>query len=55
MNPIIKEDIKDIVRRMGFDIQKLSGKKILLTGATGLIGSYFVETIVYLNDEKRVN
>lgn len=52
INPIIKNDIENIIKRLGNDVNKLSGKRILVTGASGLIGSYLVETIAYLNSEK---
>ena len=52
INPIIKKDIENIVKRLGNDINKLSGKGILVTGASGLIGSYLVETVAYVNSEK---
>lgn len=52
MNTIVKEDIERIINRLGDDVKKLSGKSILITGASGLIGSYLVETIAYLNSEK---
>lgn len=54
MNPIIKKDIENVVARLGTVINKLSGKTILITGASGLIGSYIVETIGYLNSEGKL-
>lgn len=51
IHPIIKTDIQNIIRRLGDSIQKLSGKNILITGASGLIGSYIVETMAFLNSE----
>ena len=53
INPIIKEDVKRIIDRLGSDVFKLKGKTILITGASGLIGSYIVETIAFLNSEKK--
>ena len=32
------------------EIEKLQGKKILVTGATGLIGSAFVDMLLHAND-----
>ena len=55
INPIIKKDIENIISRLGSDVNKLSGKKVLITGASGLIGSYIVETIAYLNSEKKLS
>ncbi len=55
INPIIKNDIENIVVRLGKVVSKLAGKKILITGASGLIGSYFVEAIAYLNSENKLS
>ncbi len=55
INPIIKRDIESIIKRLGNYINALSGKKVLITGASGLIGSYIVETIAYLNSEKKLS
>lgn len=55
INPIIESDIKKIIRRLGSDIKRLSGKKILITGASGLIGSYLVETIAYANSKNKLS
>lgn len=54
INPIIKQDIVNIIKRLGKDVNKLSGKTILITGSSGLIGSYLIETIAYLNSEKKI-
>ena len=54
INPIIKRDIKNIIKRLDNKINALSGKRVLITGASGLIGSYIVETIAYLNSEKKL-
>lgn len=54
INPIIKRDIKNIIKRLGNKINDFSGKRVLITGASGLIGSYIVETIAYLNSEKKL-
>ena len=40
-NRIIEEDAKDIASRV--DLSELSGKEILITGASGLIGTLFVK------------
>jgi len=54
MNKIIEEDIRNILKTLGKEVDKLSGKTVLITGGSGLIGSYLVETIAYLNIENRL-
>jgi UDP-glucuronate decarboxylase len=55
MHPIIKKDIQHIIKRLGNSLSILSGKTILITGASGLIGSYLVETIAYLNSKNTLS
>lgn len=52
MNPtIVEEDLQNIVDS---DIPwgEFEGKNILITGANGMLPSYIVETILFLNDHK---
>ena len=48
MNKVMQEDIKGIIKR---DIkwEKLIGKTILITGATGMLGGHMLRTLVELN------
>ncbi len=55
MNAIIKTDIESILTRVGSKVELFAGKNILITGASGLIGSYLVETLAYLNGEKKLS
>lgn len=43
-NTVIFEDAQRIIERV--DLTELGGKKILVTGATGLIGTYFIYSMV---------
>ena|SRR3989344_1338402 len=47
---IIREDIQSIIKSVGLPFKQLSGKTILVTGADGFIPSYFVDTILVLNE-----
>lgn len=49
---IVKEDVLDIIDSCGSKLllDKLANKTILITGASGMIGSYFVYTILELNE-----
>lgn len=42
MNYFIEDDIREIVSRLSGSLVKLEGKKILITGAGGFLGRYFV-------------
>ena len=49
---IIYEDIKVIVNKISDISNKLSGTTIVITGPNGLLASYLVDTLAYLNSEK---
>ncbi len=46
---IIYEDIENITRSIGHDFQELAGKTVMIVGANGFIPSYFVDTVLFLN------
>lgn len=50
MSQIVQEDIANIVKAVGSGATRLSGKSLLMTGGTGFIGSYLLQTALYLND-----
>ncbi len=50
-NHILAEDVKKIVET-SLQWHRLEGLNILVTGATGFIGSYIIETLAYLNEVK---
>lgn len=48
---IIEGDLKQIVDDVGLEVlKKFEGKTVLITGTNGLLGSYFLDTLIYLND-----
>ena len=47
MNKIIEEDVITITDNIEYE--KLQGKNILITGATGMLASYVVFLLHYLN------
>ena len=51
-NSIIVEDVSKIVARV--DLSELKNKKILITGATGLMGTYFIYYIIEAAKEQIV-
>jgi dTDP-glucose 4,6-dehydratase len=50
-----EEDLIAISDAMKSDYQKLRGKKIFLTGATGFIGKNLVESILWMNEKNSLN
>ena len=50
MNSILKNDLLEIVNSNYIEWEKLKNKSIFITGATGLIGSTLVRTILLKNE-----
>lgn len=48
-HPIVQEDIESIFKIIGNDLNRLQGKRVLITGGTGFIGTWLLETIFWLN------
>lgn len=51
MNDIIEKDIDNIWREV--DLSEMAGKLLLITGATGLIGTYLIHTVKKFNAESK--
>lgn len=49
---IIRADMENIYRRSYLDWSQLDGKTVLITGAYGMLASYLVYLLMYLNIEK---
>ncbi|MFB5762610.1 NAD-dependent epimerase/dehydratase family protein [Paenibacillus medicaginis] len=51
---VLEQDLKTII---GFDLpwEKFSGSTVLITGASGLIPSYMVDTLMYLNQRQLID
>lgn len=47
--PIVEEDICFVLAECYDELQTLSGKTLLLTGGSGFVGSYLVESIIAFN------
>ena len=54
MNFIIEEDLNNIIAE-NLSWSKLKNKKILITGANGFLGSYFVYVLISLNKKYNLN
>lgn len=48
------EELKEY-SQMNIDWEKLGNKNIMITGATGLIGRYFINLIMYKNEKESLN
>ncbi len=51
MNPIFEEDLEQIIKE-DINWEKLRGKTVLITGASGMIGMYLTGVLAMLNDRK---
>ena len=54
-SPVLVEDLQYISSDSVIPWNKLDGKKILITGATGLIGSLLVKALLYAAESKNLN
>jgi nucleoside-diphosphate-sugar epimerase len=48
-NKILREDLEYVVSRPYIKWQRMENKTVLVTGGTGLIGSYFINSLLYYN------
>jgi UDP-glucuronate decarboxylase len=55
MHLYLDDDIKEIANSIPDTLRKLSGKTVLLTGAGGFLGRYFVAVIKHVNAQPGVN
>lgn len=51
---LYREDIKKLAKTC-LNYNKLKNKNILITGSNGLIGSFFIDTLMYLNRHNELN
>lgn len=49
INRVVQGDIKKIAEDLRGDVRKLEGKKIFISGGSGFLGKYFLQTFWYLN------
>ena len=50
-HPIVEQDIAKAAQMVGTSLERLRGKKLLITGGTGFIGIWLLETVSWLNDQ----
>lgn len=46
---IVEEDVKDIISNVGSSLLEMEGARILITGGSGMIASYIVYALLYIN------
>jgi dTDP-glucose 4,6-dehydratase len=51
MSSIILEDAHNVVQRVGSAFDSLEGRRIVLTGGTGFVGSNLIESVAFLNQQ----
>lgn len=54
-NDLYKEDIHIISNLEFIDYNKLKNKSIFISGATGMIGSFLIDVLMYQNNEQNLN
>lgn len=54
MNPVFKEDIEDIINRP-LDWEKFRNSNVMITGATGMVGTYLTHALLALNTKYDMN
>lgn len=47
---VINQDLEEIVKETGPELFQLEGKKVLITGASGMLASYLVKTLIFANE-----
>lgn len=53
-NPVIEEDLQDIINA-DLPWADFEDKTVLISGANGLLPAYMVETLLYLNEKRKVH
>lgn len=50
----MEQDLAQVVQAVGFSLDRLRGKCLLITGGTGFIGTWLLETVSWLNDQRNL-
>lgn len=53
-NKVVQDDL-ELILNQKIDFSKLKNKSVLITGATGMLASYYMYTLMYLNDTLNYN
>ena len=52
-NQIVYQDLSYILENLNHELNKLSGRKILITGGAGFLGYYLTKTIIFWNEQNQ--
>lgn len=55
INRIVAEDVENVIATTPVDWSVFDGKSVLITGASGFLPAYLVETLMHLNTTKKIN
>lgn len=53
-NNVVQEDL-ELISNQNINFSKLANKSVLITGATGMLASYYMYILMYLNDKYNCN
>ena len=48
---VVTQDVKHAVERVGSNLLRLNGKRLLITGGTGFLGTWLIETLAWFNSQ----
>jgi len=54
-NPVIEQDLAVLISHNTIPWSRLKGKTVMITGASGFLAAYMVETLLYLNETRHLN
>ena len=54
MKSVLEEDFQTLAQTEGTEFEKFRNKKFLITGATGLIGSLLIRSLMYLDNSRKL-
>lgn len=52
---VIRDDLPQVAEALGGRMRRLSGKHVLITGASGMLPAYLADVLVYLNTSGRLD
>jgi nucleoside-diphosphate-sugar epimerase len=50
-SPIVAQDVERVVQLVGTSVTRLLGKRLFITGGTGFLGTWLIETLAWFNTQ----